>query len=191
MTSRGSKGKSAVASTIRFQSPREPVWWHHYTHPGEISIKVTVLYISLPSLPSGNIHILFEGCAFRSLSCPVTFNHRLVRLYDDVQALHDEILFITFPLRPSISLPTRRILLPLAKMNLGPLSLFNGISGSNVFVTATSLLPNGNLEILEIHVFNRERMGILVSFCIKVLVLLAVSCAPNYPRFSFLLPFFP
>ena len=48
-------------------------------------------------------------------------------------------------------------------MKSDSLSLFNYVSEANVFVTATSLLPDGEVEILEIHIFNRERMGILVS----------------------------
>jgi len=51
-------------------------------------------------------------------------------------------------------------------MNPDPLGPLNYVSGANVFVTATSPLPNGRLEILEVYIFNRERMGILVSFCI-------------------------
>ena len=48
-------------------------------------------------------------------------------------------------------------------MNPVQLSLFNYLSGAHVSVTATSLLPNGNLEILKVHIFHRERMGVLVS----------------------------
>lgn len=58
-------------------------------------------------------------------------------------------------------------------MNTDTMSL-GYVSETNVFVTATSLLPNGDLEILEIHIFDGERMGILVSFCIEALVSLAV-----------------
>ena len=52
-------------------------------------------------------------------------------------------------------------------MNSDPPNLFDYVSEANVFVTATSLLPNGKLDILEVHIFNRERMGILVSFCVQ------------------------
>lgn len=55
-------------------------------------------------------------------------------------------------------------------MNLDPLSRFSDASEANVFVTAASLLANGNVEILEVYIFNRERMGILVSAYIQVLV---------------------
>jgi hypothetical protein len=34
----------------------------------------------------------------------------------------------------------------------------------NTFVTATSLLPNGNLGILEVRIFNPERTGIFGEF---------------------------
>ena len=52
---------------------------------------------------------------------------------------------------------------PLTKMSLNQLSQFGYASEANVFVTAASLLANGNVEILEIHIFDRERMGVLVS----------------------------
>jgi len=65
-------------------------------------------------------------------------------------------------------------------MNLDPLSQLSYASEANVFVTAASLLVNGNVEILEVHIFNRERMGILVSPHIEVLVFLTVSCVLNY-----------
>lgn len=60
-------------------------------------------------------------------------------------------------------------------MNLDPPSPFYDVAVANVFVTATSLLPNGNFEILEVYVFYRERMGILVSFCIEVIVFLTAA----------------
>jgi len=60
-------------------------------------------------------------------------------------------------------------------MNSDPLSPFNHVSGANVFATATSPLPNGNLEILEVHIFNRERMGILVLVITSALSLIAAS----------------
>lgn len=53
-------------------------------------------------------------------------------------------------------------------MNFDPLSLFNYVSGANVSVTTTYLLPNGKLDILEVYI-NRERTGILVSFYVQVL----------------------
>lgn len=56
-------------------------------------------------------------------------------------------------------------------MNSDPLSLFNCVPEANVFATVTSLLLIGKPDILEAHIFNRERMGILVSFCVQVLVL--------------------
>jgi len=60
-------------------------------------------------------------------------------------------------------------------MNSDPLSLFNGVSGAKVFVTTTSFLPNGHPGILEVHIFNRERMGILVLVITSLLSLIAAS----------------
>lgn len=71
-----------------------------------------------------------------------------------------------------------------AEMNSDPPSLFDYVSEANVFVTATSLLPNGELEILEVHMFDRERIGVLVSFCIEVLILLAMAHGCRITRFS-------
>jgi len=48
-------------------------------------------------------------------------------------------------------------------MSLDPLGQFSSVSEANVFITAVSLLASGDLEVLEVHIFNRERMGILVS----------------------------
>jgi len=56
-------------------------------------------------------------------------------------------------------------------MSLDTSSHFGYASGADVFVTATSLLVNGNVEILEVHIFNRGRMGILVGAYIVALLL--------------------
>ena len=62
-------------------------------------------------------------------------------------------------------------------MSLDLLSQFSYASEANVFVTAASPLANGNVEILEIHFFTRERMGILVSPNVEVLVFwLSLMC---------------
>jgi len=76
-------------------------------------------------------------------------------------------------------------------MNSDPLSLFNYVSGANVFATTTSLSPNGNLKILEVHFFDRERMGILASFRIEALVLFVVAHGCRIARFSLLPLHFP
>lgn len=47
-------------------------------------------------------------------------------------------------------------------MDSDQLSIFNDVPGVNI--TASSLLPNGHVEILGVRIFDRERMGILVSF---------------------------
>ena len=49
-------------------------------------------------------------------------------------------------------------------MNSDQLNLFDYASGASVSVAATSVLSNGNREILEVHILYGERMGILVSF---------------------------
>jgi hypothetical protein len=69
-------------------------------------------------------------------------------------------------------------------MNSDPLSLFNYVSEMNAFVTATSLLPNGNLGILEVRVFDPGRMGILASLCLWVLAFLTVTHVCRITRFS-------
>lgn len=111
-----------------------------------------------PSLPLGNIHTPSEGWAFRSLTHPTALNHRLARFYDDVQVPRNEIppdtLFLLFT---DLTLADKPPLLHV-EMDSDPLSLLN------VFVTVTSLLPNGKSEVLEVHIFNRERTGILVGF---------------------------
>ena len=69
---------------------------------------------------------------------------------------------------------------PLVDVNSDPLSLFNYVSEMNAFITATSLFPNRNLGILEVRIFNPERTGILASFCVWVLIFLAVAYVLNY-----------
>lgn len=116
-------------------------------------------------LPSGNTHIPSEGWAFRSSTHPTALDHRLVRVYDDVQAPCDEIPTARYSFLPFINLTlANESPLPHIEMNSDSLSLLNYVSGTDVFVTATSLLPNGKSEVLEVYIFNRERMGILVSF---------------------------
>jgi len=60
-------------------------------------------------------------------------------------------------------------------MDSNQLSLFNYLSGAHISATATSLLPNGNLEILKVHIFYRERMGVLVLVIASILSLIAAS----------------
>jgi hypothetical protein len=60
-------------------------------------------------------------------------------------------------------------------MNPNQLSSSNYVSGANVSVAATSLLPNGNLELLAVHIFDKERMGVLVSFYVALLTTLTIA----------------
>ena len=61
-------------------------------------------------------------------------------------------------------------------MNSDPLDPFSYVSEMNASVTATSLLPNGNLGILEVQIFNPEQMGILASFCFWALLTVTHVC---------------
>jgi hypothetical protein len=66
-------------------------------------------------------------------------------------------------------------------VNSDSLSLSNYVSEVNTFVTATSLLPNGNLGILEVRIFNPERTGIFGEFLhLGVNFSGRDSCVPNY-----------
>ncbi|KAF9779448.1 hypothetical protein BJ322DRAFT_352040 [Thelephora terrestris] len=58
-------------------------------------------------------------------------------------------------------------------MNHDQMSLFNYLSGAHVTITASSLLPNGNPEILGVHIFRRERMGVLVLVITSTVSLIA------------------
>lgn len=80
---------------------------------------------------------------------------------------------------------------PSAEMDSELPNLSDYVSGANVPVAVTSLLPNGRNETLEEPIFNGERMGILVSFCIEMSVLLMVAHGCRITRFSSSPPSFP
>lgn len=113
------------------------------------------------SLPVDATHVLLEGCAFRSLTLPATLGHRLVRRYNGASSTRRN---TADRFSPHSSIHAQgQIPISIAEMNLEPQSQFNYASDENVFVTAASLLANGNLEILEVRIFNAERMGLLAS----------------------------
>lgn len=60
-------------------------------------------------------------------------------------------------------------------MNSDQLNLFDYPFGASVTVTATSVLSNGNREILEVHIFDEERTGILALVITSIFSLITAS----------------